>query len=82
VLAASIRSLRTQDIVMRTHQIMTRKVITVGIATSIVEAANLMPEEHVSGLPGVDEAKNLVGIVSQGDFVRRAEIGTQRKRGR
>jgi CBS domain-containing protein len=61
---------------------MTRKVISVGTATSIVEAANVMLENHVSGLPVIDEAGRLVGIVSQGDFIRRAEIGTQRKRGR
>jgi CBS domain-containing protein len=67
---------------MRTHQIMTRKVITVGIATPVVDAANIMLEKHVSGLPVVDEVGKLVGIVSQGDFIRRAEIGTQRKRGR
>src|ERR1700726_2616447 len=67
---------------MRTHQIMTRKVITVGIAASIVDAANIMLENHISGLPVVDKAGKLVGIVSQGDFIRRAEIGTQRKRGR
>ena len=53
---------------MRTHQIMTRKVITVGTAASIVDAANIMLESHISGLPVVDEAGKLVGIVSQGDF--------------
>ena len=61
---------------------MTKKVITVKIATLIVDAANIMLREHVSGLPVVDETGKLVGIVSQGDFIRRAEIGTQRKRGR
>ena len=60
---------------MRTNQIMTRKVITVGIATPIVDAANIMLDKHISGLPVVDEAGKLVGIVSQGDFIRRAEIG-------
>src|SRR3984885_4053785 len=67
---------------MRTHQIMTRKVITVGIATPSGEAANIMLAKHVSGLPVVNEVGKLVGIVSQGDFIRRAEIGTQRKHGR
>ena len=33
-------------------------------------------------LPVVEETGKLVGIISQGDFIRRAEIGTQRKRGR
>jgi len=41
-----------------------------------------MPENHVSGLPVIDEAGRLVGIVSRGDFIRRAKIGTQRKRDR
>jgi CBS domain-containing protein len=67
---------------MRTHQIMTRKVISVATDASIVEAANIILENHVSGLPVIDEAGRLVGIVSQGDFIRRAEIGTQRKRDR
>jgi CBS domain-containing protein len=67
---------------MRTHQIMVRKVITVGPTASIVDAANIMLKNHISGLPVLDEDGKLVGIVSQGDFLRRAEIGTQRKRGR
>ena len=67
---------------MRAHQIMTRQVITVATCAPIVEAANTMLQNHISGLPVVDKAGKLVGIVSQGDFIRRAEIGTQRKRGR
>ena len=67
---------------MRAHQIMTRPVITVTPDTTIVEAANTMLRRHVSGLPVVDTAGKLVGIVSEGDFIRRSEIGTQRKRGR
>jgi CBS domain-containing protein len=66
---------------MRAHQIMTRQVITVATGASIVEAANTMLQNHISGLPVVDETGKLVGIISQGDFIRRAEIGTQRKRG-
>ena len=67
---------------MRAHQIMTRQVITIAAGASIVDAANIMLDKHISGLPVVDQAGRLVGIVSQGDFLRRAEIGTQRKRGR
>jgi CBS domain-containing protein len=67
---------------MRAHQIMTRPVITVAPETTIVEAANIMLQRHVSGLPVVDKASKLVGIISEGDFIRRSEIGTQRKRGR
>jgi CBS domain-containing protein len=67
---------------MRAHQIMTRPVITVTPETTIVEAANTMLQRHVSGLPVVDAAGTLVGIISEGDFIRRSEIGTERKRGR
>jgi len=67
---------------MRAHQIMTRQVITVGPETSVVEAADTMLRHHISGLPVVDPAGKLIGIISEGDFIRRAEIGTERKRGR
>ncbi|WP_027551003.1 CBS domain-containing protein [Bradyrhizobium sp. Cp5.3] len=65
---------------MRAHQIMTRPVISVTPETSIVEAANIMLQRHVSGLTVVDDAGKLMGIVSEGDFIRRSEIGTGRKR--
>jgi CBS domain-containing protein len=67
---------------MRAHQIMTRQVITITAGASIVDAANIMLDKHISGLPVVDDAGTVVGIISQGDFIRRAEIGTERKRGR
>ena len=67
---------------MRAHQIMTRKVISVRPDTSVVDAANIMLQQHISGLPVVNETGKLVGIISEGDFIRRAEIGTERKRGR
>ena len=67
---------------MRAHQIMTRSVVTVAPESSILDAANLMLQRHVSGLPVVDAGGKLVGIVSEGDFIRRSEIGTERKRGR
>src|SRR6202171_6446253 len=67
---------------MRAHQIMTRSVITATPETPIVEAANIMLQRHLSGLPVVNTAGKLIGIISEGDFIRRSEIGTQRKRGR
>ena len=62
---------------MRAHQIMTRKLITVKADTPILEAANLMLQRHISGLPVVDDTGRLLGIVSEGDFMLRSEIGTQ-----
>jgi CBS domain-containing protein len=67
---------------MRAHQVMTRPVVTVTPETTVLEAANTMLQKHISGLPVVDAAGKLVGIVSEGDFIRRSEIGTGRKRGR
>ena len=67
---------------MRAHQIMTRSVLTVTPETTMLEAANKMLQQHVSGLPVVDAAGKVIGIVSEGDFLRRSEIGTGRKRGR
>lgn len=67
---------------MRAHQIMTRQVITVGADTTLVEAVDTMLQHHISGLPVVDAAGKLIGIISEGDFIRRAETGTQRRRGR
>jgi CBS domain-containing protein len=67
---------------MRAHQIMTRQVITATVDTPITEAARTLLAHHISGMPVVDATGKLVGVVSQGDFMRRAEIGTQRKRSR
>ena len=65
---------------MRAHHIMTRDVITVTPHTTIEEAAKIMLETRISGLPVMDDAGRLVGIVSESDFLRRSEIGTGRKR--
>ena len=67
---------------MLAHQIMSRHVVTVGADAPVTEAIAIMIGHHVSGLPVVDAVGRLVGIVSEGDFIRRAEIGTERKRGR
>jgi CBS domain-containing protein len=67
---------------MRAHQIMTKDVVTVGPEISIVEASRLMLDHHISGLPVLDAHGRLVGIISEGDFLRRSEIGTQRRRPR
>ena len=65
---------------MRAHHIMTKDVITVTPHTSIEDAARIMLRTHISGLPVLNDAGKLVGIVSERDFLRRSEIGTGRKR--
>ena len=67
---------------MRAHQIMTHRIISVTPETPIADAANIMLANHISGLPVLNASGELVGIVSEGDFLRRSEIGTQRKRPR
>jgi len=56
---------------MRVEEIMTKDVITVSPKTPIHEAAGLMVDHGVSGLPVVDDAGSVVGIVSEGDLILR-----------
>jgi CBS domain-containing protein len=65
---------------MRAHQIMTKDVITVTPHSTIEQAAKIMLQTRISGLPVLDDAGSLVGFVSESDFLRRNEIGTGRKR--
>ena len=67
---------------MNAGEVMTVKVTTVGPDASVTEAAHLMIEHDISGLPVVDTHGQLVGIVTEGDFLRRAETGTERQRPR
>lgn len=67
---------------MRAHHIMTRKVISITPDASIADAARLMLDNHISGLPVIDLKGALVGVVTERDLLRRTEIGTQRKRPR
>ena len=65
---------------MRAADVMTPKPVTVSPDASIMEAIRLMLERKFSGLPVVNPNGSLVGIVTEGDLLRRSETGTQRKR--
>ena len=65
---------------MKARDIMSREVVTVSPDETIVHAARLMLQRKFSGLPVVDAAGALVGIVTEGDFLRRSETGTMRRR--
>jgi CBS domain-containing protein len=65
---------------MKVGDIMTLNVISVRGDEAVLEAAGLMLQNRISGLPVVDAAGKLIGIVTEGDFLRRDEIGTQRRR--
>jgi CBS-domain-containing membrane protein len=65
---------------MQVRDVMTRSVISVKADESILTAARLMLQNRISGLPVVDANNALVGVVTEGDFLRRGEIGTTRRR--
>jgi len=67
---------------MLAGDVMTRKVISVASDASAMQACALMLKHQISGLPVVDPSGALLGIVSEGDFLRRPELGTRRRRTR
>jgi CBS domain-containing protein len=67
---------------MKAKDVMARNVVTVDRDATILQAARMMLQHHISGLPVVDASGKLVGILSEGDFLRRQETGTQRRRSR
>jgi CBS domain-containing protein len=64
---------------MKAKDVMTRNVISVAPDASILEAVRLMLQNRISGLPVMTKDGRLVGIVTEGDFLRRAETGTEHK---
>jgi CBS domain-containing protein len=65
---------------MRVDEVMTRDVTTVAPETPVREIARLMVERRVSAVPVVDAAGRLLGLVSEGDLLQRAETGTEERR--
>ncbi len=65
---------------MRVKDVMTGNVISIGANEPVVKAARLMLQNRISGLPVLDQEGELAGIVTEGDFLRRSELGTQRQR--
>jgi len=67
---------------MQARDVMTRSVISVAPDATVLQAARLMLQHRISGLPVVDSAGKLVGVLSEGDFLRRRETQTERRRSR
>ncbi len=61
---------------MLAKDIMTKKVLSVSPEHSVSHAARAMLDNRVSGLPVCDDDGKLVGILSEGDLLRRAELGS------
>jgi CBS domain-containing protein len=58
---------------MQAHDIMTKPVITAGPDTEIDEIVTLMINNHISAVPVVDASGSIVGLISEGDLMRRVE---------
>jgi CBS domain-containing protein len=59
---------------MRAKDMMTEDVVTISPESSVGDAAALMLNRHISGIPVVDSSNNLIGIITEGDLMRRAEL--------
>jgi CBS domain-containing protein len=70
------------SIAMNVKDVMTSPVLSVESNSPILQAIRIMLQRHISGLPVIDKEGRLVGIVTEGDFLRRAETGTLRRRPR
>lgn len=65
---------------MNASDVMTRNVQSVSPDLSVEEVANFMLARRISAVPVLDGSGNLVGMVSEGDLMRRAELGTEKHR--
>lgn len=63
---------------MNVGDVMTSNVVCIGPQATVLEAARLLLGERISALPVVDGAGKLVGILSEGDLIHRAEIGSDK----
>ena len=67
---------------MHAIDVMTTNVITTSPDTSVQAVAMLLSERGISGVPVVDSDGRVIGIVSEGDLLHRAETGTERRTSR
>lgn len=65
---------------MQAKDVMTIRVVTVKPDTTVSEIAKQLLSRHISAVPVVNNAGQVVGIVSEGDLMRRHESGTERHR--
>ena len=64
---------------MKARDVMVSPVISVKPSCTVKEVAKTLLERRISAVPVVDDSGKLAGIVSEGDLMHRAEIGTQRR---
>ncbi|MDJ0934673.1 MAG: CBS domain-containing protein [Kiloniellales bacterium] len=64
---------------MQAKDVMTTNVVTVQIGTGVPEIARLLLKHRISAVPVVDSDQRILGIVSEGDLMRRTETDTERR---
>jgi CBS domain-containing protein len=64
---------------MRAMDVMTNEVVTVDENASVIAIAKLLAERGISAVPVVDSENRVIGMVSEGDLLHRAETGTERR---
>ena len=67
------------DAIFKAGDLMTRDVAVVHPETSLLEAVKLMAGRRISGVPVVDDAGTVIGMLSEGDLVRWHEGYTERE---
>jgi CBS domain-containing protein len=65
---------------MKARDVMVTPVITVKSSSSVREAAATFLSKQISAAPVFDDSGQLVGMISEGDLMRRTETGTERRR--
>ena len=64
---------------MQARDVMTSPVTTVKPYSPVKEIAETLVKGRISAVPVVDDAGELVGMVSEGDLMHRSETGTERR---
>ena len=62
---------------MLVRDVMTKDVVTATIDTTVAQIASLLAAKRISGVPIVDSAGHVLGMVSEADLLHRVEIGTE-----
>ena len=67
-------------VAMKAREIMTTPAVSIGPLAKVHEVARLLVDSDISAVPVVDIQMRVLGMVSEGDLVRRKELRTQKRR--
>jgi CBS domain-containing protein len=65
---------------MRVNDLMTKEVLTVRPGTQLKDAAQLLAQHRISGLPVVDDDRHVLGVLSEGDILYKEAGATDKPR--